>query len=161
MSEVENTQPDAVNPIALARRHRRRHAQSHAHDQAAIAGPRSDINVTPLVDVVLVLLIIFMVVTPLLHRGVQIELPQTANHEKKNDNGEQLVVSVRADGVYVETERLEGDALSDRFRTELKRASRPVHVRADRSLHFGEVRKVLNNLHDIGAANVGLGTEDK
>ena len=41
------------------------------------------------------------------------------------------------------------------------RTREPVHVRADRSLHFGEVRKVLNNLHDIGAANVGLGTEDK
>lgn len=166
MSEPDNTQPDAVNPILGdpplgMHRRRRRHAEAHAQVKSAIAGPRSDINVTPLVDVVLVLLIIFMVVTPLLHRGVQIELPQTANHEKKNDNGEQLVVSVRNDGVYVETERLEGEALTERFRSELKRSSRPVHVRADRALRFGDVRKVLNNLHDIGAANVGLGTEDK
>ena len=156
----DNTQPDAKSPYGPARRRRRHAHESHA-PLSAVAGPRSDINVTPLVDVVLVLLIIFMVVTPLLHRGVQIELPTTANHEKKNDNGEQLVVSVRGDGVYVETEHLEGQALTDRFRTELKRAQRPVHVRADKGLKFGEVRKVLNNLHDIGAANVGLGTDDK
>ena len=55
----------------------------------------SEINVTPLVDVVLVLLIIFMVVTPMLSRGVKVDLPETTNHEKKHDTGEQIIALMR------------------------------------------------------------------
>jgi biopolymer transport protein ExbD/biopolymer transport protein TolR len=172
----ERTNPDAIAPVSLAepddealpsseeRRHRRRrHAHgAHGHGTAAATEKtRSDINVTPLVDVVLVLLIIFMVVTPMLHRGVKLELPETVNHEKKQDTGEQLIVSVRKEGVYVETQKLEGDALIAKLKDELKHMSRPVNVRADRGLHFSDVRKVLDELHDIGAVNVGLATEDK
>ena len=68
---------------------------------------KNEINVTPLVDVVLVLLIIFMVVTPMLHRGVHVQLPETKNHEKKQDTGEQLVVTIRGDGaVFIETDKI-------------------------------------------------------
>ena len=74
--------------------------------QVKSSGVRSDINVTPLVDVVLVLLIIFLVITPLLQRGVPIDLPGTAHHSKQQDNGEQLVVSVRSDGVYIGPEKV-------------------------------------------------------
>jgi biopolymer transport protein ExbD len=121
---------------------------------------KSEINVTPLVDVVLVLLIIFMVVTPMLHRGVHIDLPETAHHDKKQDTGEQLVVSVRGDGTYIETDKLEGERLMDRLRQELKTVSRPVHVRADKSLKYGDVRKVLEQVHAAGAGAVGLGTDE-
>ena len=122
---------------------------------------KNEINVTPLVDVVLVLLIIFMVVTPMLHRGVEIVLPDSANHEKKTDTGEQLVITVRKDGVYVESDRLEGTRRTDRFKDELKHQARPVHVRADRGLSFGDVRVVLDELHEMGALNVGLATQEK
>jgi biopolymer transport protein TolR len=128
---------------------------------AGASAPRSDINVTPLVDVVLVLLIIFMVVTPMLHRGVPLELPETEHHEKKQDTGEQLIVSVRADGTYVEADKLDKDNLTSRLRDELKRSGRPVHIRAERSLRFGDVRKLLDELHALGAENVGLGTAEK
>jgi biopolymer transport protein TolR len=121
---------------------------------------KSDINVTPLVDVCLVLLIIFMVVTPMLHRGVHIELPVTQHHEKKQDTGEQLVVSIRADGTWIETDKIPDEGLVDRVKKELKTA-RPVHVRADKSLHYGDVRKVLEKIHDAGAQNVAMGTEEK
>src|SRR6478672_7484679 len=77
------------------RKHKIHHRRENRIKAAAI---RSEINVTPLVDVVLVLLIIFMVVTPMLHRGVKIELPETVHHEKKQDSGELLIVSVRGDG---------------------------------------------------------------
>jgi biopolymer transport protein ExbD len=122
---------------------------------------KSEINVTPLVDVVLVLLIIFMVVTPMLHRGVHIDLPETVHHGKKQDTGEQLVVSVRGDGTYIDTDRLEGEALMNRLRSELKVISRPVHVRADRAMKYGDVRKVLEQLHVAGATVVGMGSEEK
>ncbi len=87
---------------------KRKRPKIHKKRQGAIkpGGMKNEINVTPLVDVVLVLLIIFMVVTPMLHRGVKIDLPTTANHEKKQDTGEQLVVGIRDEGTYIETEKI-------------------------------------------------------
>ncbi len=149
-------------PYRTAAKPKKRRSKIHGHrpPQIKTGQARSEINVTPLVDVVLVLLIIFMVVTPMLHRGVKIELPETLNHEKKTDSGEQLVVSVRGDGTYIETDKLEGEALMSRLRTELKASSRPVHIRADKSLTYGAVRKVLEDVHAAGAVTVGLGTEE-
>jgi len=143
-------------------KHKTRHKIHHRRElKIATGSAKAEINITPLVDVVLVLLIIFMVITPMLHRGVKIELPETAHHEKKQDTGEQLVVSVRGDGTYIETEKLEGERLMEKLRTELKTTSRPVHVRADKALRYGEVRKVLEQIHEAGAQTVGLGTDEK
>jgi biopolymer transport protein TolR len=163
-------------------RRRRRHKIHHRPKSAITVGAtRADINVTPLVDVVLVLLIIFMVVTPMLHRGVHIELPQTAHHDKKQDTGEQLIVSVRQDGVYLETERVldapqvgkkgaatgselnEKDlgALHARLRKDMRDGARPVFVRADRSLKYGQVRFVLERIHNAGASVVSVQTDEK
>ena len=148
-------------PKRKKRRHNG-HRSMHGHRAPTIrvGQTRSEINVTPLVDVVLVLLIIFMVVTPMLHRGVKIDLPLTQHHGKKQDTGEQLVLSVREDGTYIETEKLEGEALMSRLRQELKTSGRPVHVRADKGLRYGEVRKVLEEVHAAGAQNVAMGTEE-
>jgi len=140
---------------------KRRHRIHQVHSKVKSGGIRSDINVTPLVDVVLVLLIIFMVVTPMLHRGVAIELPETQHHARKNDTGEQLIVSVRADGVYIETDKLEGEKLDARLRVELTSSSRAVHVRADRNLHYGDVRKVLNQVHAVGPNSISLATDER
>jgi biopolymer transport protein ExbD len=144
---------------------KKKHKRPKIHHRRAMriatGSAKAEINITPLVDVVLVLLIIFMVITPMLHRGVKIELPETSHHEKKQDTGEQLVVSIRGDGVYIETDKLEGERLMEKLRTELKTASRPVHVRADKSLSYGEVRKVLEKIHEAGAITVGMGTDEK
>jgi biopolymer transport protein TolR len=145
-----------------ARRKKRRVHKIHKRRQGHVGagGVRSEINVTPLVDVVLVLLIIFMVVTPMLHRGVKVDLPETAHHEKKQDSGELLIVSVRGDGTYIETDRLEGDLLDARLRQELKVSSRPVLVRADKAMRYGEVRRVLERVHNAGAISVSLATDE-
>ena len=143
---------------------RKRKKRAHIHKRrtghVGAGGVRSEINVTPLVDVVLVLLIIFMVVTPMLHRGVKIDLPETVHHDKKQDSGELLVVSVRGDGTYIETDRLEGDLLDTRLRQELKVTSRPVLVRADKAMRYGDVRKVLERVHGAGAISVSLATDE-
>jgi biopolymer transport protein TolR len=152
---------------------RRKRAKIHKRHESTIkpGATKNDINVTPLVDVVLVLLIIFMVVTPMLHRGVHVDLPITSNHEKKQDTGEQLVVSVRCEkyeskdkceksAAYIETDKIDNDELVSRVRKELK-GSRPVHVRADKALKYGDVRKVLEKIHDAGAQNVGMGTDSE
>src|SRR6202167_1736105 len=75
---------------------KKRAPRAHVVRPARVA--TADINVTPLVDVVLVLLIIFMVVTPMITRGMPVEQPATKYHEKKNDSGEQIVVSVTCEG---------------------------------------------------------------
>jgi biopolymer transport protein ExbD len=140
---------------------RRRRPRIHKKREGSIrpGNVKNEINVTPLVDVVLVLLIIFMVVTPMLHRGVHIELPTTLNHEKRQDTGEQLVVTIRADGTFIETDKIPKEGLVARVKKELTK-QRPVHVRADRSLKYGEVREVLERIHEAGAQNVAMGTEE-
>src|SRR6185369_7209410 len=133
---------------------KRRHLHKPAPPKG---GVRSDINVTPLVDVVLVLLIIFMVVTPMLHRGVDLELPKTRHHATRQDTGEQLVVSVRADGVFIEADKVDLDKLPALLEKELKNnPTRPVNVHADNTLKFGEVRKVLEQIHASGAMQVNM-----
>jgi len=147
---------------AAAVRKKKRH-KIHQRREPDIqpAVTKSEINVTPLVDVVLVLLIIFMVVTPMLHRGVDLELPSTRHHSKRQDTGEQLVVSVRSDGTYVEADRVDVEQLSGIVQKELKTGGRPVNVRADRGLKFGEVRKVLEQVHAAGAPLVNMETQER
>ena len=80
------------------------------------AGVMAEINVTPLVDVVLVLLIIFMVVTPMLSRGVDVQLPIASNSEKKQDTGNQIIVSVTQSGsIYIETTKVDIDNLQGKM----------------------------------------------
>ena len=151
-------------PRVPLKRHRTKIHKKREHSIKPGA-TKNEINVTPLVDVVLVLLIIFMVVTPMLHRGVHVDLPVTSNHEKKQDTGEQIVVTVALDKKsYVETDLVDDEALVSHVRKLLtKRGSegiREVHVKADRRLDYGTVRKVLERIHDAGAPNVALGTED-
>ena len=152
-----------LDPYRTSSRPRRRRPKIHKKREGTIqvGATKNEINVTPLVDVVLVLLIIFMVVTPMLHRGVHVELPITEHHEKKQDTGEQLVVTVRADGkVFIETDAVPDDQLVDRVKKELKK-QRPVHVRADKKCVYKMVREVLEKIHEAGAQNVGMGTEEQ
>jgi biopolymer transport protein TolR len=151
-----------MDPYRTSTAPRRRRPKIHKKRHGAISpgATKNEINVTPLVDVVLVLLIIFMVVTPMLHRGVHVELPITEHHQKKQDTGEQLVVTIRGDGaVFIETDKIPDENLVERVKKELKN-SRPVHVRADKGLHYDVVRKVLEKIHDAGAQNVAMGTEE-
>ena len=124
---------------------------------------RSEINVTPLVDVVLVLLIIFMVVTPLLSRGVKVQLPETLHHDKKQDTGEQIVVGITAAGkVFIGADPAEGESFATLLHKEMNgNPQREIHVKADRSLDYGKVRAVLEKIHEAGAGKVSLGTEEK
>ena len=114
---------------------------------------QSDINVTPLVDVCLVLLIIFMVVTPLMVTGMNVDLPQgkTAETVAKGP----LQITVKSDKtVYIGSNVIHREALA----TELRRHStaRPVLVSADKSLAYGEVVDVLDACRDAGFESVGL-----
>ncbi len=121
----------------------------------------SNINVTPFVDVCLVLLIIFMVVTPMLQRGVPVVLPQTTEPEKTPDTEKQLQISVKDDGlVFIgpnarRMEELTGE-LEDIFEVS---PDREIAVKGDKRAKYGVVLEVLRACRDAGFENVGLISE--
>src|SRR3954467_12781350 len=109
-------------------------------------GIKSDINVTPLVDVVLVLLIIFMVVTPMLQRGKDVKLPRalTVEAEKKGAS-DPIVISVTTDRrMFIESEELNDEKFEIRMREKLAPApGRKILLKGDTALPFEDVRKVM------------------
>jgi biopolymer transport protein ExbD len=123
----------------------------------------SDINVTPLVDVCLVLLIIFMVVTPMLQKGVPVNLPVTEEPEKTPDTDKQLQISVKADGsVYlgstvVRKEQMQGELEKIHERT----PDREIAVKGDKLVKYGAVLDALKACREVGFNNVGLIAQPK
>lgn len=113
-------------------------------------GPMGDINVTPLVDVVLVLLIIFMVVTPMLSSGVDVKLPDAKKTQSTQDLGQHLVISIKDDGsVYVDTSATNSDQLVDEIDAQLAgNTSRNLLVKGDQALQWGQVRDVMFTIHE-------------
>jgi biopolymer transport protein TolR len=126
-------------------------------------GPKSDINVTPLVDVCLVLLIIFMVVTPMLQQGVDVMLPQGQTAEQKKGKEENLIISVKQDGtVFVGQDWIPDKNLPTYLAAEYaKNPSRAVMLKADKRLNFGKVREVMRAANDAKFSQVAILTDAK
>ena len=126
-------------------------------------GIKAQINVTPLVDVCLVLLIIFMVVTPLLQRGKAVHLPVATTTDKEKKRGsDPLVVSLTLDKtVYLEQDALTEAALEQAMRAKLSASpGKAILLKGDEALTYGDVRKVMNVLRKAGAKGVALGVEE-
>ncbi len=123
---------------------------------------KNDINVTPLVDVVLVLLIIFMVITPMLQRGKDVRLPQATGSDDK-DKADPIVVSITADRkLWIETTEHDEKTIADQLRTTLQQTpGRKVLLKGDKALTFGDVRRVMDGMKAAGIKGVGLGVEEK
>ena len=121
----------------------------------------SEINVTPLVDVMLVLLIIFMVTAPLIQQGVEVNLPQAKAQPVKAEE-QKLVLSVKADrSIYLGTDdkpaRLSLDDLEDKLRANVRVArDRELYLMADRSLPYGFVVEVMAAVQRAGVTNLGM-----
>ncbi|MCL6283880.1 protein TolR [Ruegeria sp. 2012CJ41-6] len=125
------------------------------------AQPMSEINVTPFVDVMLVLLIIFMVAAPLLTVGVPVELPKTAASALPSDSEEPLTVTITAEGaVQIQTTDVPRAELISRLRAiAAERSSDQVFLRADGSIAYEQVMQVMGALNAGGFSNVGLVTD--
>jgi biopolymer transport protein TolR len=123
----------------------------------------SEINVTPLVDVCLVLLIIFMVVTPMLQKGVPINLPVTEDPERTPDTEKQLQISVKEKGIVylgptaIRTEQLDSELKQIHDRT----PDREIAVKGDKQVKYGSVLDVLKSCREVGFNNVGLIAQPK
>ena len=125
--------------------------------------PVSDINVTPMVDVMLVLLIIFMVITPLLSKGVQVTLVKTKNPipMQAADKSDAILVAVtRNGGVFLNTTQMQADDLPAKVKDLLtNRLDKTVFIKADQRAKYEKVVDVVDNLRAAGVDQVGLLTE--
>ena len=142
---------NAGTPVIGKRRHHRRKVMS-------------EINVTPMVDVMLVLLIIFMVSAPLLTVGVPIDLPSSQAKSLDQDK-EPLTVSVKANGqIYLQNTEIAAEELVPKLKaiTEARRgADERIFVRGDRQLEYGAVMKVMGSISAAGFHRVALVTESE
>jgi biopolymer transport protein TolR len=119
---------------------------------------RSQINVTPLVDVCLVLLIIFMVVTPMLQKGIDVALPETNKPDKMPEGSKQLDVSVKQDGsIYVSQNWVPDDRVQSTLKDVHDQSpDKNVVVKGDRRLKYKQIRHVMEMLNEAGFSRVGL-----
>ena len=123
--------------------------------------PMSEINVTPFVDVMLVLLIIFMVAAPLLTVGVPVELPKTAANPLPGEQEEPLTVTIAPDlSITIQTTEVSAEELIPKLRAIAEeRASDRVYLRADGSIPYEAVVQVMGALNAGGFADIGLVTD--
>jgi biopolymer transport protein TolR len=120
----------------------------------------AEINVTPLVDVMLVLLIIFIITAPMLVQGLKVNLPKQDAPSLTADSDEPLVLTLNTDQIiYLGDEPVHLDLLADRLGAALGGSPRPVYVKADQDLPYGFVIKVLAILDGVGVEQVGMVTQ--
>jgi biopolymer transport protein ExbD len=140
-----------------------RHRWGSSLGKLGSAGLNADINVTPLVDVCLVLLIIFMVVTPMLQKGVPVNIPVTDEPEKTPDTEKQLQISVKADGtVYVGPTVVRKDQVQSQLEEiHTRTPDREIAVKGDKQVKYGDVLDVLKACREVGFNDVGLIAQPK
>ena len=122
----------------------------------------SEINVTPLVDVMLVLLIIFMVTAPMLQQGIDVDLPETASSGVET-NDEPFVLTIRKDGkVYVDETEIPVNTLRKKLAAIFKaRKNKQVYIQADKKVDYGTVAVTMAEIRAAGILNIGLVTIPK
>ncbi|MGB0132031.1 protein TolR [Chlorobium sp.] len=123
-------------------------------------GLMSEINVTPFVDVMLVLLIIFMVTAPMMTHGVKVDTPQTT-HEKMDIDAKSIIIAIDANRqVFINQYQLDASEVGERLPTILDvRQTREVYLKADKSLPYGLVMNVMAQIREAGIEKIGMVTE--
>ena len=127
-----------------------------------VAEVNSAINVTPLVDVMLVLLIIFMVVTPMLQKGPPVIMPKASDPPKKPEEKTQILITVAQNkDLYIEKERMSGETeFAERLAEEyLRNKNATIVLKGDARLNYGEVKKAMLKVKEVGFEQVGLITQ--
>jgi biopolymer transport protein TolR len=127
----------------------------------AKGGVKSDINVTPLVDVMLVLLIIMMLIAPMLQQGVSLRLPTATNTVDKPESADQTVIAIAANKeIYLNAKPIREADLAQRVTDILEgKTEKIVLIRADEEVEYGAVMAVMDQLRQAAVEDVGLITE--
>jgi biopolymer transport protein TolR len=130
---------------------------------ASKGGPKSDINVTPLVDVMLVLLIIMMLVAPMLQKGVDVKLPIAANTADKPETQQQTVLAVDArDKFYINGIEVPRAEMADRIKIALEeKTERVVLIKGDQDASYRAIMQAMDDLRKAGIEDIGLITDPK
>jgi len=130
-----------------------------------IAGVNSDINVTPMVDVMLVLLIIFMVITPMLQKGVSVNLAKTDNPIKmpEADKEDSMIVAIMRDGqIYLNSDKVSAETLANTVKDKMaNKVDKRIFVKADGGAKYGDVVSVVDDVRSAGVDQLGLLTEER
>jgi biopolymer transport protein ExbD len=125
----------------------------------------SNINVTPMVDVMLVLLIIFMVITPMLQKGVSVDMARTNSPAPMPDADKEdsILVSVQRDGaVYFGSDKINPDELTTKVKDRLtNKTDKRVFIKADQRARYGKVVEIVDDIRSAGVDEVGLLTEQR
>ncbi len=126
-------------------------------------GVKAEINVTPMVDVVLVLLIIFMVVTPMLTKGQPVKAPVTLSPEKVPEDSKQILVAVsESEEYFIDKEKMTFEVFESKIQEAFQRnPGSSVVIKADSRLTYGVVKQVMLTIRDAGFIQVGLVTLKK
>jgi biopolymer transport protein TolR len=129
----------------------------------AKGGVKSDINVTPLVDVMLVLLIIMMLVAPLMQQGVPVKLPVASNYVDKPETNNQTVIAIAANKtLYLNAKFITTDELGKKVEEALKdKTEKIVLIKADQEVDYSAVMAAMDQLHQAGIEDIGLVTDQK
>jgi biopolymer transport protein TolR len=119
----------------------------------------SDINVVPLVDVVLVLLVIFMITAPMLYRGIDIDLPQSSANTIKPT--QRVIVTVEKDEtVFVDKDKIPLDQLEEKLqRIKAQSAETTIYLRGDKTVPYGTIIRVMDMIKKVGIEKLGMVTE--
>jgi biopolymer transport protein TolR len=127
----------------------------------AKGGVKSDINVTPLVDVMLVLLIIMMIVAPMLQQGVALRLPKAGNTVSKPESAEQTVLAIAMNkSLYLNSRPVQEAELASKLNEILEsKAEKIVLIRADEEVDYGTVMAAMDQLRAAGIEDIGLITD--
>jgi len=134
-----------------------------AMDLGSKGSLKADINVTPLVDVMLVLLIIMMLIAPMLQKGVNVKLPEAGNTVDKPDKQEQTVVAIdSANQFWVNGLQVDKASFADKVKTVLEdKAEKVVLIRGDQDALYSAIMQAMDDLRKAGIENIGLITEKK
>lgn len=124
-----------------------------------------NIDVTPLVNVALILLIIFMVIAPEMERGKSVAMPETQYHADPEDANQAIVVIDANENLYVDRDPVAGleemkQGVQDEWERDEIEQTETVYLKVDPGVRYGAVYPVVDALHDIGVHNVELGTEE-
>ena len=123
-------------------------------------GTLSQINVTPLVDVMLVLLVIFMVTAPILQQGISVNLPAVGGDAMAGEEVQLVVALTRGGKVYLNDNPFTVPELSEKLQAVLReRPDRQVFLRADADVSYGEVMRVMASIREAGVQRLGMVTE--
>ena len=120
----------------------------------------SQINVTPFVDVMLVLLIIFMVTAPLLSQGVEVDLPRTKTVETLPEDSDHLVLTIKKDGtIHLDDYEIKQGELVKHLSKLSKKSDQLLYLRADKSVNYGLVVEVMGKIKEAGISRLGVVAE--